>query len=181
MSTVAWLIIITLTPTRPVDEKTIDVLSDKFDVLDWSIAVDPGGFLSVTAYFNDDTPPWKRIPDVIALVQGHLEDAGVAAEVVKTEAVTEERRDWEAERPQIPTSCRPRTSRRSLALRGSAFISYRDGTTSLIQWLSRVTAPCGLGRPSTRSTAHGIVGPVATAWWLAWELSKRPITCIRTG
>lgn len=96
-----WLVSMTFVPGLTVDEKQLDALSDRFDELDWSVALGPDSSVSVTAFLDDD--PWtEHLPSVIRIAQHVLADVGVAAEMVKIEAMTEEQRDEEATRPQLP-------------------------------------------------------------------------------
>jgi hypothetical protein len=52
-----WLVNMTFVPDAPVDEKQLDALSDRFDEMDWSVAVGPESAVSVTAFLDEDPGP----------------------------------------------------------------------------------------------------------------------------
>lgn len=100
MMSSSWVVSMTFTPDLPIEEKQLDVLSDRFDELDWSVAAGPAGEVEVVAY--TDEPPLESAPLVIEIAKRAVAEVGVVAELVKVSAVTEEQREKDALSPQLP-------------------------------------------------------------------------------
>jgi len=100
MST-GWVIDVTFFLVAPLGDEQMDVLSDRFDELGWTVAQLPGGYLSVCGV-SDDKQPLEAALWVAEISKQTLSGVGIKGELERVAVCGERWRETEALAPVVP-------------------------------------------------------------------------------
>lgn len=86
-----------------VEDKQLEVLSDRFDELDWTVSSDPDGFLTISGHCDDpDMALLVAAASVVETGTISLTEMGIDARPVKVAIRSAEEVEREARMPEIP-------------------------------------------------------------------------------
>jgi hypothetical protein len=98
-----WGIDVTFFLGAPLNDKQLDILSDRFDELDWTVAQQPEGFLSVSGNADDGESLEPACWIVVEISKQSLLDIGFdGAELVRIAIFSERWREVEVLAPSLP-------------------------------------------------------------------------------
>lgn len=101
--TTEWAVDATYALALPIEDKQLEVLSDRFDELDWTVSRDPDDFLTVSGHCDDpDMSILTAASSVIDTATISLQEMGIDADLVKIAIRTPEQLERDALSPEIP-------------------------------------------------------------------------------
>jgi hypothetical protein len=97
-----WMVEVTFSVGTQLGDGLMDVLSDKFDELDWTVAQPPDGYLSVFGASDDGEESFDAASRVADISKRTLLDLNIDGELERIAICTERWREKEVNDPSLP-------------------------------------------------------------------------------
>jgi predicted DNA-binding transcriptional regulator AlpA len=102
MLTDEWTIEVTYSLGAQLEDRQIDMLSDRLEDLDWTVAQLPDGYLSILGGSEDDEEPLDATSRVVDIAKRTLDDLDIHGNLERVVISSQGWREKEAVEPSLP-------------------------------------------------------------------------------
>jgi hypothetical protein len=161
MLTDEWTIEVTYSLGAQLEDRQIDMLSDRLEDLDWTVAQLPDGYLSILGGSEDDEEPLDATSRVVDIAKRTLDDLDIHGNLERVVISSQGWREKEAVEPSLPELLATKDISKVLGVsRQRVSQLQREHPNFRHPSCRQVQGRCGLVVQSTGLHRSGIVAPV---------------------